>query len=118
MRPRRRSSGVGNGWSGVGDSASEQLGDAEMREVVDRNRRLMRMRADLAIPDLDTTRLPLDLVTMRRALAGRGINLGPSLWALTGGSPPPTGEELRLVRPRVWTKAARREPVPGQLALF
>jgi len=88
---------------------------------VDRNRRLMRMRIDLPMPDLDTTRLPLNLLAMRRALAARGIILGPSLWALTGGTPPPTDEELALVpQPWVWRRSlrARRDPAPGQLALF
>jgi DNA polymerase-1 len=105
----------------VGDSASQYLGSAAMREVVDRNRRLMRMRTDLPMPDLDAARLPLDFASMRRALAGRGINLGPSLWALTGGAPPPTNDETMLVpQPWVWTKSsrARRDPAPGQLALF
>ena len=58
---------------------------------------------------------------MRRALAGRGINLGPSLWVLTGGSPPLDDDELMLVpRPWVWARRSRtsREPAPSQLALF
>jgi len=105
----------------VGDSASEYLGSPVMRHVVDRNRRLMRMRHDLPVPDLETARLPLDLAAMRRALAARGINLGPSLWALTGGSPPPPDPEdlppaLRPWSPRRWRPT--REPIPGQLALF
>jgi 5'-3' exonuclease len=105
----------------VGEVLGQQLGAPDMRETVDRNRRLMRMRIDLPMPDLDTTRLPLNLLVMRRALAARGIILGPSLWALTGGSPPPTDEELALVpQPWVWRKGlrARRDPAPGQLALF
>jgi 5'-3' exonuclease len=105
----------------VGASACENLGLASMREAVERNRRLMRMRVDLPIPDLDTARLPLDYHTMRRTLAARGIILGPSLWALTGGDPPPTVDELMLVpQPWVWTKRSRtsRQPGPGQLALF
>jgi hypothetical protein len=92
-----------------------------MRATVDRNRRLMRMRIDLPMPELDSTRLPLNLLVMRRALAARGIVLGPSLWALTGGTPPPTDEELALVpQPWVWRRSlrARRDPAPGQLALF
>lgn len=98
----------------VGDIASENLGSSATRETVNRNRRLMRMRVDLPMPDLDTARLPLDLIMMRRALARRGINLGPSLWALTGGAPAP------VPQPWVWRRGlrARRDPGPGQLALF
>jgi DNA polymerase-1 len=104
----------------VGDRATGRLGTPVAREVVARNRRLMRMRADLAVPDLDTMRLPVDLLAMRRALAGRGIHLGPSLWALTGGSPPPDGSQLE---PVPWTRISlastrARRPTPGQLALF
>lgn len=65
--------------------------------------------------------LPLDLIQVRRALADRGIHLGPSLWALTGGTPPPTDEDLALVpQPWMWTRRSRvgRQPAPGQLALF
>jgi DNA polymerase-1 len=92
-----------------------------MREAVNRNRRLMRMRTDLPMPELDTTRLPLDLAAMKRALSGRGINLGPSLWALAGGAAPLTADELMLVpKPWVWRRSSRtrRDPAPGQLALF
>jgi DNA polymerase-1 len=90
-----------------------------MRQIVDRNRRLMLMRADLPLPDLDTARLPIDPAALRRALTGRGISLGPSLWALTGGTPPP-GRDERAPLPRVWGGRARRrhDPCPGQLALF
>jgi 5'-3' exonuclease len=105
----------------VGDRACEQLGSAVMREAVLRNRRLMRMRTDLTLPELDTARIPLDRAVMRRALSGRGIHLGPSLWALTGGSPPLTEEQLVAVpQPWVWSKrsARNRTPGPGQLALF
>jgi 5'-3' exonuclease len=105
----------------VGDAAAERLATPEARVVVERNRRLMRMYVDLPIPDLDRARLPLDRVAMRRALFARGINLGPSLWALTGGAPPLTEQELLLIpQPWVWTKRSRtsRQPGPGQLALF
>src|SRR5262245_47648345 len=105
----------------VGDGACESLALPETRATVDRNRRLMRMRADLAIPHLDTARLPLNLLRMRRAFADRGIILGPSLWALTGGSPPLTEADLTLMpQPWIWTRSprARRDPTPGQLALF
>jgi 5'-3' exonuclease len=105
----------------VGDLAAAQLGEPAMRDVVDRNRRLMRMRTDLPVPDLETARLPLSLAVMRWALSDRGINLGPSLWALTGGSPPVDDSELppelrRWVFRRGLT--SRRDPIPGQLALF
>jgi 5'-3' exonuclease len=104
----------------VGDEACECLSSPEMRQTVNRNRDLMRMRVDLRLPDLDTTRLPVDLVMMRRALAERGIHLGPSLWALTGGSPPLTDDDLTLMpRPSLWrVSRVGRRPAPGQLALF
>jgi hypothetical protein len=58
---------------------------------------------------------------VRRALSARGINFGPSLWALTGGSPPagPPEPEPDL-RPWVFRKglSGRRDPTPGQLSLF
>src|SRR5207237_964614 len=82
----------------VGDRAAAHLGTPAARETVARNKRLMRMRVDVPLPDLDEMRLPLRLAAMRAALAMRGINLGPSLWALTGGGPPP--EDPRPVRPR------------------
>ena len=104
--------------SAIGDRAADSFGAPLAREVVARNRRLMAMRADLAVPDPDSVRLPLDLAVMKRALAGRGIILGPSLWALTGGSPP---ADTALI-PQQWTwrrsVRSRREPMPGQLALF
>jgi len=104
----------------VGDAAAESLASPETRDAVHRNRRLMRMRADLPLPDLDSARLPLDLASMRRALAERGIRLGPSLWALTGGAPPLSIEELpAALRPWMPISARRRrEPSPDQLTLF
>ncbi|HET6534476.1 MAG TPA: 5'-3' exonuclease H3TH domain-containing protein [Actinoplanes sp.] len=105
----------------VGDLAAEQLCAPETRQVVDRNRRLMRMRADLPMPGLDAARVPLHLAVMRRALLDRGINLGPSLWALTGGVPPPGDGDLTPELPR-WVfrrgLTSRRDPIPGQLSLF
>ena len=105
----------------VGDTACANLRSPEVRAAVDRNRELMRLRTDLPIPDLDIARLPLDLAAMRRALALRGIHLGPSLWALTGGTPPLTEQDLSSVpRSWLWSRRSRprREPGPGQLALF
>jgi len=106
----------------VGEIAAGHLDAAPMREIVERNRRLMRMRSDLPMPELGSTRLPLDLTVMKRALAARGINLGPSLWALTGGSPPITDDGLVVVvpQPRLWARrsARNRQPAPDQLALF
>ena len=104
----------------VGVRATERLADPAARELVERNRRLMRMRTDLPVPDLEGIRLPLEFSGMRRALAGRGILLGPSLWALTGGVPPDEVEEapawVRVaVRPR---RSRRTGPMPGQLTLF
>lgn len=105
----------------VGDLATEQLSAPAMRKIVDRNRRLMQMRMDLPMPELDAARLPLNLAVMRRALSERGINLGPSLWALTGGTPPSSGEDLTPeLQPWVFRTGlrARRDPIPGQLTLF
>jgi DNA polymerase-1 len=61
------------------------------------------------------------MATVRRALRERGINLGPSLWALTGAAPPPDPEDLtpelgRWVFRRGLT--TRRDPIPGQMSLF
>ncbi len=105
----------------VGTQAADELGRPETREVVERNRRLMRMRADLPMPELHTTRLPLRLGTMRSVLSGRGINFGPSLWALTGGSPPAViTEPMPELQPWVLRGGlkSRRDPTPGQLSLF
>lgn len=105
----------------VGAAACASLGLATTRETVERNRRLMRMWVDLPIPDLDGARLPFLLGSMRRALQGYGINLGPSLWALTGGAPPLEDNDLVFVpSPFVWRRGSRsrRDPGPGQLALF
>ena len=105
----------------VGDLAAEELSAPEARELVDRNRRLMSMRADLPIPSLEGARLPLSRTVMRTALLGRGINLGPSLWALTDGPPPAAGEDLTPeLRPWVFRTGlkSRRDPTPGQLSLF
>jgi DNA polymerase-1 len=105
----------------VGDLATEQLIDPAARELVARNQRLMRMRTDLPMPALAGTRIPLSYATMRRALRDRGINLGPSLWALTGGSPPEDENDLTPELPRwVFRRgiSSRRDPIPGQLSLF
>ncbi|MBX6749708.1 MAG: flap endonuclease [Micromonosporaceae bacterium] len=105
----------------VGEAAAQTLASPEARAIVARNRSLMRLRADLPVPNPDDVRLPVDRFVMRRAFAERGIYLGPSLWALTGGSPPPTPEALaQVAQPWVWRRSprARRDPAPGQLALF
>jgi len=104
----------------VGAHASEHFFGPKARETVGRNRSLMRMHADLPMPGLDTARLPLELGIMKQALAVRGIRLGPSLWALTGGSQPPDGTPAYA--PRQWVRrrglGRPRDPIPGQLALF
>ncbi|WP_213454432.1 5'-3' exonuclease [Rhizomonospora bruguierae] len=104
----------------VGEATAGFLAAPAAREIVARNRRLMRMRADLPLPELDAARLPLDRASMRRALAARGIILGPSLWALTGGSPPqePPADDPPVPAPRWSPRGRRREPLPGQLTLF
>ncbi|GAB2576802.1 hypothetical protein Aab01nite_12540 [Paractinoplanes abujensis] len=106
----------------VGAHAATCFTDPGAREIVDRNRQLMSMRHDLALPDLAQARLPLNRFVMRQALRARGINLGPSLWALNGGEPPtaPDADPTPEFRPWVFrgSLAARREPTPGQIALF
>jgi 5'-3' exonuclease len=72
----------------IGPSATAKLTAGTARDDVRRNRRLMTMRRDLDLPALDAMRLPLDPVAVQRALRSRQIHLGPSLWALVGGSPP------------------------------
>jgi DNA polymerase-1 len=104
----------------VGEHAAKHFCAPDTRGTVERNRRLMRMRTDLALPALDSVRLPLEYLVMRRALVAHGIILGPSLWALTGGSPPLSDEVIPFVRPREGARSAgsRRAPGEGQLALF
>ena len=105
----------------VGDRAAEELARPESRATVERNRRIMRMRDDLPVPPLDEARLPLDYLTIRRALRTRAINFGPSLWALVGGAEP-VGDVDPAPEARPWVfrngLAARRDPTPGQMALF
>jgi 5'-3' exonuclease len=98
-----------------------QLGAAAARENVLRNQRLMTMRTDLALPELDAMRVPLDREVIRAALSARGIFLGPSLWALTGGTRPPDPEAmaaLSMFAPVKRTRRLLRVPGEGQLALF
>ena len=106
----------------VGDHAATHFTADAAREIVERNRRLMSMRHDLPVPAPTTARLPLSTAVMRRALRARGINLGPSLWALTGGAPPAAADADPTPELRPWVfrsgMAARRDPTPGQLALF
>jgi 5'-3' exonuclease len=106
----------------VGAQCTDELGRPETRELVERNRRLMRMRADLPMPGLHRARLPLRLGDMRAVLSGRGINFGPSLWALTGGHPPVVATEPPMPELQPWKLrgglTGRRDPTPGQLALF
>ncbi|MFG1606976.1 5'-3' exonuclease H3TH domain-containing protein [Actinoplanes sp. NPDC049265] len=106
----------------VGESLAAQLAADGVRERIDRNRDLMRMRTDLPLPELDTARLPLNYVTIRRALRARGINLGPSLWALVGNVPPQRTDEESTPELQPWvfrrSLSSRRDPTPGQLSLF
>ncbi|WP_033338510.1 5'-3' exonuclease [Catenuloplanes japonicus] len=104
----------------VGGQCADRLADPAAREIVDRNRRLMRMRADLPIPSLDGARLPLSSSTVRAALAaaaGGSLTLGPALWALTAGRAIPRPAEPH---PPVFRRPQRhrREPTPGQMSLF
>jgi 5'-3' exonuclease len=72
----------------IGVAATAKLTAGTARADVDRNRLLMAMRSDLEMPPLEAMRLPLDPAGMQTALRARQIHLGPSLWALVGGSPP------------------------------
>ena len=106
----------------VGELAATHFTADGARETVDRNRTLMAMRGDLALPALAAARLPLSYAVMRRALRARDINLGPSLWALVDGSPPAgtAPDESPELRPWVFRRGltGRRDPTPGQLSLF
>ncbi|GIF21966.1 hypothetical protein Ate02nite_46960 [Paractinoplanes tereljensis] len=111
----------------VGDQAATHFTAPSARQTVTLNRTLMAMRSDLPLPPLAGARLPLNYATMRQALRARGINLGPSLWALVGGAPPPPAapgeppaDEMPELRPWVFRggMTARRDPTPGQLSLF
>jgi len=104
----------------VGELAATHFIAPSARETVERNRRLMSMRHDLPIPDLAQARLPLSFPVIKRALLARGINLGPSLWALVDGAPPAGPDATPELRPWVFRSGltARRDPIPGQLSLF
>jgi 5'-3' exonuclease len=108
----------------IGAAAAERFADPAGREAVARNRRLMAMRPDLALPELDRCRLPLAPATVRTALRARDILLGPSLWALVGAAPPaalPGVDAVpvpRALRDRPAGRRRRNEPVEGQLSLF
>jgi len=105
----------------AGRRVPAQLRAAAARENVVRNQRLMTMRTDVPMPGLDAMRVPLDRQILRAALSARGINLGPSLWALTGGTRPPDPEAMAALSMFAPVKKARkpvRAPGEGQLALF
>lgn len=114
-------SGPGGVREVVGELAAGTLCAPEMRAVVDLNRRIMRMRTDLPLPELAETRLPLRLWVMKQALRQHGVILGPSLWALTGGAPPDNPADLTPELGR-WVfrrgLSGRRDPIPGQMSLF
>jgi len=75
----------------IGVAATRRLAEPVARDNVARNLRLMRMRDDLPMPELAQMRVPMDVVRLHNGLGERDIRLGPSLWALTGGSPPGGG---------------------------
>jgi DNA polymerase-1 len=105
----------------AGRRVAAQLGAAAARENVRRNQRLMTMRTDVGMPDLDAMRVPLDRDVIRATLSARGIHLGPSLWALTGGTRPPDPEAmaaLSMFAPVRKVRRMARVPGEGQLALF
>jgi DNA polymerase-1 len=105
----------------IGENAAVHFSAPTAREILDRNRTLMTMRGDLPLPPLSSARLPLTYPVLRQALRARGINLGPSLWALVGGAPPPPeADQSPELRPWVFRSSlkSRRDPIPGQLSLF
>jgi 5'-3' exonuclease len=106
----------------VGAQAAGFFTDPSAREIVARNRQLMSQRSDLDLPALASARLPLTYPVIRQALRSRGINLGPSLWALVGGAAPSAAviEETPELKPWVFRGglSGRRDPTPGQLSLF
>ena len=76
----------------VGDKAGEHFGSSAAREAVDRNRRLMTMRDDLPMPDLDRVRLPLESgddedARWPVAASGSGRRCGRSRAARRGSTP-------------------------------
>ncbi|MFI7587600.1 5'-3' exonuclease H3TH domain-containing protein [Spongisporangium articulatum] len=124
----------------IGVAATRRLADPLSRENVARNQKLMEMRRDVPVPPLAAMAVPMDKKTLQTALATREIYLGPSLWALVGGTPPagdhygaglyppaepgPLGAEPAVIDVRGPSVAAPRrprhsaEPVTGQLSLF
>lgn len=119
----------------VGASVARALAAPQSREAVLRNRRLMALRHDLALPDLAGMRLPLDRDRVRSALQARGIRLGPSLWAMlgepapswlglaaradTGEGSPGAGSPPLPVRRAHPPRRGLPRPIPvGQLPLF
>ncbi len=73
----------------VGAACAARLAAPDVREGVERNLALMRLRRDLPLQDLDAMRLPLDRARLVGALRHKEIRLGPALWALVGEAPPP-----------------------------
>ncbi|MGL4173295.1 MAG: 5'-3' exonuclease [Actinomycetota bacterium] len=56
--------------------------------LIERNRRLMRPRSNLAVPDLESTRLPMSFAQISMTLATQDIRLTRCLWALVGETAP------------------------------
>ena len=71
------------------ETARTHLASAAGRAAVRRTREIMRLHADLPLPDPESLRLPLDGARLRTALRRRDIRLNRSLWALIGEAPPP-----------------------------
>ena len=92
----------------IGPAATRRLADPLARENVARNMRLMKMREDLALPDLSTMYVPMDLARLHAGLGARDIRLGPSLWALVGGVPPGAPQ---------WDWAAEQHDLPPRWPL-
>ena len=72
----------------TGATVAERLADPVVRADLLRTVEIMTMRTDLALPDPESLRLPLDRPRLVAALRSRQIMLGPSLWSLVGGEPP------------------------------
>ncbi len=96
----------------VGAQATDELGRPETREIVERNRRLMRMRADLPMPELHAARLPLRLGAMRRRPVRprhqlRAVAVGPDRRQPAGG------EHRADARAAALAAAGRADQPPG-----
>ena len=116
---RRRAARSGTRWASTPPSS---LGTAEMRAVVERNRRLMRdARRPAACPTSTRPACRWTWPSCAGPCSPAASTSGPSLWALTGGTPPRDRGGAGPGAPALGVDNAvahPRQPAPGQLALF